>query len=226
MTSANGASAMAPRTASAFAALRRTEYSRLDSTGHAYLDYTGAGLYAASQVDAHLRRLRGEVLGNPHSENPASRESTARLDRARMRVLAFLRADPAEYDVVFTANASAALRLVAEGFPFTAGSRFVLTADNHNSVNGVRCFAERAGAAVRYVPLDGSLHAVDPLPWLERGLRGGHDLFAFPAQSNFSGVRHPLAWIGQAAARGFRVLLDAAAFAPAATLRLDEIAPD
>jgi selenocysteine lyase/cysteine desulfurase len=44
-------------------------------------------------------------------------------------------------------------------------------------------------------------------------------LFAYPAQSNFSGVQHPLEWIPRARARGWDVLLDASAFAP--TNRLD-----
>ena len=49
--------------------------------------------------------------------------------------------------------------------------------------------------------------------------RDGNNLFAYPAQSNFSSVQHPLEWIERARARGWDVLLDAAAFAP--TSRLD-----
>jgi selenocysteine lyase/cysteine desulfurase len=209
-----------------FLLLRRTEYGRLDAAGHAYLDYTGAGLYAASQIEQHRRGLEHDVLGNPHSENPASAESTIRLAAARARVLAFLHADPVEYDVVFTANASAALRIVAEGFPFESESQFVLTADNHNSVNGIRCYAERAGARVQYVPLDRTLRAAHPGRWLEAAPIDRPHLFAFPAQSNFSGVRHPLEWIAEAAEHGYRVLLDAAAFVPTAALRLDQVHPD
>ena len=63
-------------------------------------------------------------------------------------------ADPAEYDVVFTANASSAIRILAEAFPFRAGSRLVMTADNHNSVNGLRVAARQHRAVVDYVPLD------------------------------------------------------------------------
>ena len=37
--------------------LRRTEYERLDRLGHHYLDYTGAGLYASTQVREHMRLL-------------------------------------------------------------------------------------------------------------------------------------------------------------------------
>ena len=38
--------------------LRRTEFARLDAGGHVYLDYTGAGLYADSQLSEHMEILR------------------------------------------------------------------------------------------------------------------------------------------------------------------------
>ena len=209
-----------------FGPLRQTEFGRLDALGHAYLDYTGAALYGATQIERHHDRLLSRVFGNPHSENPAALESTGSMECARARVLAFFHADPAEYDVVFTANASAALRIVGESFPFESGSRFALTADNHNSVNGIRRFATRAGADVRYVPLDGELRPVDPRPWLDGASPRRRHLFAYPAQSNFSGARHPLAWVEQARAAGWHVLLDAAAFVPTGRLDLDAVHPD
>ena len=58
-----------------------------------------------------------------------------------------------DYILVFTQNASAALKLVGESFPFAAGSRYLLTFDNHNSVNGIREFARAKGAAISYAPL-------------------------------------------------------------------------
>jgi selenocysteine lyase/cysteine desulfurase len=209
-----------------FAALRRKEYYRLDAAAHAYLDYTGAALHGASQIASHHRRMLAEVLGNPHSGNPASLESTARMERARARVLEFLHAHPDEYAVVFTANASGALRLIGESFPFRRGSRYLLTADNHNSVNGIRRFAAQAGAAVRYVPLEPDLRVPDPEPWLREDPPAGPSLFAFPAQSNFSGHRHPLSWVDRAHECGYDVLLDAAAFVPTSPLRLDAVRPD
>ena len=53
-----------------------------------------------------------------------------------------------------------------------------------------------------------------------------HNLFAYPAQSNFSGVQHPLDWIEQAHAHGWDVLLDAAAYVPTNTLDLSVCHPD
>jgi selenocysteine lyase/cysteine desulfurase len=211
-----------------FAALRAREFARLDADGHAYLDYTGSALYPASLVDAHAALLRDAVLGNPHSDSPASLASSALMAEARARVLRFLDADPDEYAVAFTANATGALRLVAEGYPFGPTTPLVLSADNHNSVNGAREYARRAGAALHLLPLDDALRLDDPSPRL-RAIRGTHDgrgLLAFPAQSNFSGVRHAPALVGEARALGYRVLLDAAAYVPTHTLSLRAVPAD
>jgi hypothetical protein len=39
-----------------------------------YLDYTGGGLYAESQLRDHMALLSGHVFGNPHSKNLTSME--------------------------------------------------------------------------------------------------------------------------------------------------------
>src|SRR5687768_10991366 len=69
--------------------LRATDYARLDERGDVYLDYTGGSIYAASQVDAHLRLLRDAVYGNPHSVNPTSSASTVLVEQARDAVLRY-----------------------------------------------------------------------------------------------------------------------------------------
>jgi selenocysteine lyase/cysteine desulfurase len=207
-----------------FAALRTREFGRLDRSGEVYLDYTGSALFAESQVRGHLDVLSESVLGNPHSESVASLRSTEIIEDARRLTLAFFAADPEEYEVIFTANASGALRLVGEAFAFCHGSRLVLSADNHNSVNGIREIARARGAEVRYVELDDELRLTGEARALTRA--AGPSLFAFPAQSNFSGVQHPLELVDAAQRAGYAVLLDAAAFAPTNALRLDEVQPD
>ena len=202
--------------------LRRTDFARLDRGGHVYLDYTGGGLFASSQLREHMRLLESDVFGNPHSINPASAASTRLVERARDYVLEFFGASPDEYVAIFTPNATGALRLVGEAYPFHRGDRFLLTFDNHNSVNGIREFARARGAHTTYVPSVAPELRVDPglLPRYLTDTRGEHhNLLAFPAQSNFSGVHHPLEWIEQAHDHGWDVLLDAAAFVP--TNRLD-----
>ncbi len=217
------------RETTAFDERRRTEYARLDREGHVYLDYTGGSLYGEGQVRRHFELLRDRVFGNPHSSNPASSVATRRVDETRAAVYRFFRASPDEYAAIFTANASGALKLVGEAYPFAPGGRYLLTFDNHNSVNGIREFARAKGAKVDYVPvlppdlrlsserLDAFLEAADP---------AADNLFAFPAQSNFSGVLHPLTLIERARARGWDVFLDAAAFAPTHRLDLSVWKPD
>ncbi len=215
--------------ADAVDALRAREYARLDAQDQVYLDYTGGGLYAESQLREHQELLRTGIFGNPHSTNPTSRAATQLADRARQAILAFVNASPDDYTVVFTANASGALKLVGESYPFTTGSRFLLTADNHNSVNGIREFARTAGADVTYLPLQTPDLRVSPaevVAALDRAPAGPRHLFAYPAQSNYSGVRHPLDWVSQAQERGWDVLLDASAFVPTNRLDLSRWQPD
>ncbi len=209
--------------------LRRKEYSRLDVGEHVYLDYTGGGLYAESQLKEHEELLRTNVFGNPHSSNPTSQASTRLVEGTRRRVLEFFGANPEEYDVIFTQNASAALKLVGESYPFSRGSQFLLTFDNHNSVNGIREFAHARGAKVTYIPIglpDMRVDTARVVEYFAKGGAGGTDLFAYPAQSNFSSVQHPLDWIEHAHTRGWDVLLDAAAFVPTTRLDLSQVKPD
>jgi selenocysteine lyase/cysteine desulfurase len=183
-----------------FSALREREFSRLDSTGCAYLDYTGSGLYAESLIREDTARLLRSIDGNPHADASVAE----RIECARVEVLRWLDADPRDYTVVFTANATAAIRLVGESYPF---GPLVLASDNHNSVNGLRRFARKRGAPVRYFPMDD-----EPT--------GSDGLLAYPAQSNFSGAQYPLSW-----ARDREVLLDAAAFVPTNRLSIRTYAP-
>ncbi len=207
--------------------LRRTDYRRLDEQGHVYLDYTGAGLYAESQVRRHSDLISHHVFGNPHSANPTSSATTALIERTRQAIADWFHAD--DYTVVFTLNATGALKLVAESYPFAPGGRCLLTADNHNSVNGVREFARARGAAVEYAPLTFPELRLDQ-PALDAGLMaaapGARNLFAFPAQSNFSGVKHPLDLVARAQERGWHVLLDAAALVATSRLDLRTVRPE
>ncbi len=214
---------------SAIDELRDREFARLDRMGHTYVDYTGGGLYGDSQVRRHMDFLTSSVLGNPHSTNPTSAVATEGVARCRRRVLEFFNADPEKYVLIFTSNASGALKLVGESYPFGEGDELLLTFDNHNSVVGIRAFDRVRKARVRYVPVEPpdlrvsqeTLHR-----FLQDGGKGSGRLFAFPAQSNFSGVQHPLQWIEEAQEMGWDVLLDAAAFVPTNRLDLGRWHPD
>ncbi|GAA2326060.1 aminotransferase class V-fold PLP-dependent enzyme [Streptomyces kunmingensis] len=222
-----------------FARIRADEYGYLDEpapgdrasaargTAHIYLDHTGSGLPARRQLRLHAARMTGAAWGNPHTDSPASAPSTALVEEARRRILAYAGADPADYTVVFTANATTACRLVGEAYPFRRRhGDLLLTLDNHNSVNGLREFARARHGRTTYVPLSGPDLRLDEERLAAALAERRRGLFAFPAQSNFSGVRHPLEWIGRAQEQGWQVLLDAAAYAPTSRLELSRFRPE
>ncbi len=207
--------------------LRKTEYHRLDEQGHIYLDYTGGNLYGASQVRQHTDLLLNNVFGNPHSTNPTSRLSGKLIDEARQYIINYFNAH--DYHLVFTANASQALKIIGEGYPFHDNGHFLLLFDNHNSVNGIREYCKMKGAGHTYSPVHiEDLRINETL--LEHHLGAFPDkknkLFAMPAQSNVSGVKHSLEWIDKAHEQGWDVLLDAAAFVPTNRLDLGKVKPE
>ena len=211
------------------AELRRTEFARLDRGGHVYLDYTGGGLYADSQLREHLQLLETGVYGNPHSINPTSAASTELVESARASVLQFFRASPEEYVAIFTPErdrrASARRRgvPVPPRGPLPAHLRQPQLRQRHPRVrphsrrrDHIR--AERLPRSARRQDRAGALP--------DRHPGDHHNLFAYPAQSNFSGVHHALEWIDQAQSHGWDVLLDAAAYVPTNRLDLSRWHPD
>ena len=97
-----------------------------------------------------LRFAQSEIVLILRAILHRSHLSATHAEAARHAVLSFFSAPPG-YTVIFTANASAALKLVGEAFPFTAGSCYMLGADSHNSVHGIRQYALKRGASVHYI---------------------------------------------------------------------------
>ena len=206
---------------------RAKDYGRLDDNHHVYLDYTGGNLYGTSQVKTHHDFLLNNILGNPHSSNPSSIKSTEAVENAREAVFKFFNAP--DYICVCTPNATGALKIIGESYPFTEKSHFLLPFDNHNSVNGIREYAKNKGASYTYSPIQ-----IEDLKFqpdilqnhLESHANADKKLFAYPAQSNVSGVKHDLGWIEIAQKLGWDVLLDASAFVPTSKLDLSTYQPD
>ncbi|KAI9010581.1 pyridoxal phosphate-dependent transferase [Hyaloraphidium curvatum] len=210
--------------------LRATEYAVLDRTGAVYMDYTAGGLPARSQLDALLLLLRENVLGNPHSACPASLAASFLDKRAREAVLSFFHASEDEYDVIFTQNASGACRIVADNFVFSDSSTFLYCVDNHTSIVGIREWARKKGARIDTVPIVRPDMRIDE-KMLRQKLEAittagpGPHLFAYPAQSNVTGVKHPLKYVRWAQELGWIVLCDVAAFVPSSRLDLGVVKP-
>ncbi|TFK65561.1 PLP-dependent transferase [Pluteus cervinus] len=211
--------------------LRRTDYARLERTGETYVDYMGGALYPESLIRVHTDFLNDNVLGNTHSVSNSSRLSLKCADEARAAVLSYFKAPP-EYTVVFTANASSALKLVGESYPFTGGSAFVLGADSHNSVHGLREYATHRGARICYIESTrtGGFDTSAAKDILLRNRPRSRDLapslFALTAQSNITNTKNPLSIIDYATSLGYHTLLDAAALAPTSTFSLTDCPVD
>lgn len=207
-----------------FNLLRNSEYSYLDKENHIYLDYTGANIIPKRILDQHHNFLSQHVLGNPHSNNPTSDFSTKAVEKARREVLSFFNATN-KYNCIFVNNASAAIQIIADFYPFGLNGRFLLTTDNHNSIHGIRECVNN----VKYVSVDSKTLTINQAE-LELDLINAPDdvskLFAYPAQSNSSGVKHSLEWIEKAKDLGWDVFLDAAAYVPSSRLDLSKYSPD
>ena len=82
---------------------------------------------------------------------------------------------------------------MAESFPFCKGSPLLISADNHNSVNGIEQYAAPKGAQTKRVPLTRDCLLDDlALRKLLASRKKSPSLFAYPAQSNLTGVQHSL----------------------------------
>ncbi|XP_008259437.2 molybdenum cofactor sulfurase [Oryctolagus cuniculus] len=213
--------------------LRAREFRRL--AGTVYLDHAGATLFAQSQLANFTKDLMDNVYGNPHSQNTSSKLTHDTVEQVRYRILAHFHASPEDYSVIFTAGCTAALKLVAEAFPWvsqgpeSSGSHFCYLTDSHTSVVGMRKAIMAMG--VTFIPV-----RPEDLRLAEKRGAAACDpdcqlphLFCYPAQSNFSGTRYPLSWIAEVKA-GRRspvstpgkwfVLLDAASYVSTSPLDL------
>lgn len=146
--------------------------------------------------------MLSNLYGNPHSENSPARLSGDNVDQIREKTLQFLGADPDHFDLVFVANATAAIKLVADSFrdlaEKTKSGRFWygFHKDAHTSLVGVRELTHG------YHHCFGSDYEVQE--WLQSpssALAGQHSpndlgLFAYPGQSNMTGRRLPSSWCG------------------------------
>ncbi|KAL1964608.1 hypothetical protein VTN77DRAFT_6782 [Rasamsonia byssochlamydoides] len=209
--------------------LREREYPLLKDV--TYLDHAGTTLYAKCLIESFSRDLTSNLFGNPHSASASSQLTTSRVDDIRLRVLRFFNADPDVYDLVFVANATAGIKLVADALrdydERRSGFWYGYHVESHTSLVGVR---EVADAGNKCFVTDDEVEK-----WISEFAASPKDetpkLFAYPAQSNMTGRRLPLRWcreIRQAGRKKCFTLLDAAGLVSTAPLDLSDpgLTPD
>jgi molybdenum cofactor sulfurtransferase len=186
------------------------------------------------------------LYGNPHSDSKPSKITGQKCDAVRARLLKFFGADPNEYDLIFVANATAALKLVMESLRdlvsqqnspkrgekggllrrkgrHPSGFNYVYHRDAHTSLVGIRAFSSTHRCFTTEEEVES---------WIddEKGITDGITLFGYPGQSNMTGRRLPVDWLAKVrrsprASHTF-TLLDAAALATSSRLRISEWQPD
>ncbi|XP_042007194.1 molybdenum cofactor sulfurase-like isoform X2 [Salvia splendens] len=190
--------------------IRANDFKRLNDV--VYLDHAGATLYSESQMQDVFMDLSSTLYGNPHSQSSCSVTTSDIVGEVRQQVLSFFNASPKEYKCIFTSGATSSLKLVGETFPWSRESNYMYTMENHNSVLGIREYALRQGAAAIAVDIE-DITESDAMSGKKSGIkivphtvqrRGEADcgkidetsetynLFAFPSECNFSGLRFNL----------------------------------
>uniref|UniRef100_A0A663MX89 Molybdenum cofactor sulfurase n=1 Tax=Athene cunicularia TaxID=194338 RepID=A0A663MX89_ATHCN len=169
--------------------------------GITYLDHAGSALFPESLLKAFTDDLRNNVYGNPHSQNISSKLTYDTIEHVRYRILQHFHTTAEDYTIIFTSGCTAALKLVAEAFPWIpegteqTSSRFCYLTDSHTSVVGMRGItASMNVSSVPIKPKEILLSEKNRLPAEEHNCTTPH-LFSYPAQSNFSGTKYPLSWI-------------------------------
>ncbi|KAK4171828.1 putative molybdenum cofactor sulfurase [Triangularia setosa] len=202
--------------------IRKEEYPHMNNG--TYLDHSGTTIYAASTITRFSHKMLNNLYGNPHSENQPAKVSGDMVDAIRLKALRFLGADPEHFDLIFTANATAAIKLVADSFRDLAEQTrsgsfwYGYHRDAHTSLVGIRELVHNSEHHV-------FAHDQEVEAWLDNPDAYHREiervsslgLFAWPGQSNLTGRRLPLEWAGrtrkQRNIQGTYTLLDAAALA-------------
>ena len=165
-----------------------------DVQGLTYLDHSGTALPPKTLIERFSKELQTHLIANPHSASSSfPSPSSLMIQSTRRRVLDLFNADPEHFEVVFVANATAGIKLVADAFSSNeAGFDYHYHRDSHTSLVGIRELARFS-------------HCLSSDAETEKWLSGSHGngndgsfkgstLFAYPAQSNMNGRRLPLSW--------------------------------
>ncbi len=183
-------------------------------------------------MKSFCKEMQRNLLFNPHSDSSSPSTSALMIEKTRNQVLQLFDADPEHFDVVFTANATAAIKLVMDCFasrPY--GFNYCYHRNCHTSLVGVREHAQQS----RFLATDDETQH-----WLTHGNSSSScrepdfrpTLFAYPVQSNMNGERLPLDWAGRIRSSSHHpntyTLLDVAAYVSTTplSLRCPAEAPD
>lgn len=238
--------------------IRSQQYYHLTISNHVCLDYVGHGLFSYSQQQRHCSSSSIASLASSSSSPPIVQYSSepyffnisyksvnlksqllhggkdSELEmKARRRIMEFMNISADDYTMVFTANQSSALKLLADSYPFQTNRNLLTVYDHENEAvevmtesskkRGARIMAaEYSWPSMRIQSRKLKKMVVSKRNTKNRGL------LVFPLQSRMTGARYPYLWMSIARENGWHVLLDACSLGPKdmETLGLSLFRPD
>jgi cysteine desulfurase/selenocysteine lyase len=193
----------------------------------AYLDSAATSQTPQPVIDAMTRYYTESRASVHRGVYPLAVEATDLFEGARQRIAAWLGSTEAE--TIFTANATAALNLVAYAWGaqnLRTGDLIVLTEmEHHSNIVPWQLIAAQRGAEIAYVPVldDGQLD----LDGLDRLLERGPRVVGVTHVSNVLGTINPIAEIVERAhAAGAIAVVDGSQAVPQIPVDLRELDAD
>lgn len=153
-----------------------------------YLDHAGTTVYSSLTLDKIHEVLSKTLLANPHSLSSASRDTASLVEETRYKILSIFHADPAEYDIVFSLNATHAIKIAASLIQDAAENSFnyYYNINCHTSLIGLRTLA------AKYATFD-DISSFEPVEDKD-GNHPALNFVSWTGQSNFNGQKFPLGW--------------------------------
>lgn len=177
-----------------------------------------------------MRQIYADLVSNVYANPHTSKITEDLIDQVRFKILSGFNTTSNEYSVIFTAGATASLKLLAETFEFSANGGFAYLRDNHTSVLGMREIVRTE-----------NIHCIEHRDFLNDNFDGGksfkgNSLYVYSAQCNFNGFKCPLEKIERIQRNNGEILriddseryvcLDAASFVATNYLDLRRWQPD
>lgn len=235
--------------------IRSREYYHLKLNNHVCLDYIGIGLFSHAQLQSHSPAALVASSSSSPPPSPQVPEPTffnishksvnlmsqilygsqeSELEsKLRLRIMAFMNISPADYSMVFTANQSSAMKLVADCYPFHSNQNLLKVYDYENdAVEMMVGSSKKKGARVMSAEFSWPNLRIQSEKLRKMIMTGGkkksRGLFVFPIQSRMTGSCYSFQWMNVAQENGWHILLDTCGLGPKAmdTLGLSLFSPD
>lgn len=173
------------------------EYYSGNSVSSVYLDSAGAPIPSQLMLKNVFDCMVRHPLGNPHSSGTTSdnigefsSRSSHIINDTRDTILKYFGATAEQYDVVFTAGSTDAIKLVGETFPFGDSGMFIYPSNAHTSLLGVRCYSNN----VKCITVDSLQHVCDKqttgnIKSIDGSDSTTYNLLSVSGECNFSGAK-------------------------------------